>query len=66
MNTKVISKINGPVVIAEGDADFAMHDMVKVGKQRLMGEVIKLEKKTATIQVYEDTSGMRIGEEVYG
>lgn len=66
MNTKVISKINGPVVIAEGDADFAMHDMVKVGKQKLMGEVIKLDKKSATIQVYEDTSGMKIGEEVYG
>ena len=66
MSTKVISKINGPVVIAEGDADFAMHDMVKVGKQKLMGEVIKLDKKSATIQVYEDTSGMKIGEEVYG
>ena len=64
MNTKVISRINGPVVIAEGEADFAMHDIVKVGKQNLMGEVIKIEGKSVTIQVYEDSSGMQIGEEV--
>ena len=66
MNTKVISKINGPVIVAEGDADFAMHDIVKVGSQKLMGEVIKIDGKKATIQVYEETSGMKIGEEVEG
>ncbi len=66
MSTKIISKINGPVVVATGDADFAMHDIVKVGNEQLIGEVIKIEGKNATIQVYEETSGMKIGEEVIG
>ena len=64
MELKKISKINGPVIIATGKDDFAMHDLVYIGKNNLMGEVIKLEGKSATIQCYEDTSGMKIGEEV--
>ena len=64
MELKKIIKINGPVIVATGDADFAMHDMVYIGKNRLLGEVIKIEKNDVTIQCYEDTSGMKIGEDV--
>ncbi len=61
---KQIISINGPVVIAEGKKDFAMHDMVLVGSLELLGEVIKIDKNSAIIQVYEDTSGLKIGEKV--
>ena len=64
MEPKKITKINGPVIIATGDESFAMHDMVYIGVHRLLGEVINLDGKSATIQCYEDTSGMKIGEEV--
>lgn len=63
-NIKEIISINGPVVMAKGSGDFAMHDMVKVGNIQLLGEVIKLDKDIATIQVYEETTGLRIGEKV--
>ena len=61
---KKIISINGPVVVSIGKADFAMHDMVKVGDLKLLGEVIKLEGDSAIIQVYEDTTGLKIGEDV--
>lgn len=64
MNEKKIISINGPVVKAKGISDFAMHDMVKVGNRKILGEVIKLEKDIATIQVYEDTTGLKIDEPV--
>ena len=64
MNEKKIVSINGPVVKAKGTADFAMHDMVYVGEKRILGEVIKLENDIATIQVYEDTTGLKIYEPV--
>ena len=63
-NSKQIISINGPVVIAKGTGDFAMHEMVFVGIHRLLGEVIKLEKDTVTIQVYEETAGIKIGEDI--
>ncbi len=66
MQKKFIISINGPVLEAEGEGDFAMHDMVQVGKDKIIGEVIKLNKNKATIQVYEDTNGLKIGEEVIG
>ena len=66
MQKKFIISINGPVVECKGDGDFAMHDMVYVGKDEIIGEVIKLTKDIATIQVYEETSGLRIGEVVIG
>ena len=62
MENKKIISINGPVILAKGEADFAMHDMVFVGNKKLLGEVIKLEKDIATIQVYENTSGLKIDE----
>lgn len=63
-NSKQIISINGPVIIAKGNQDFSMHDMVLVGEKKLLGEVIKLKKDSATIQVYEETSGLKIGEDV--
>ena len=54
-----IAKITGPVVVADGMTGARMYDIVRVGTQGLMGEVIRLEGDTATIQVYEDTSGLR-------
>ncbi len=59
-----ISKITGPVVVAEGMTGSRMYDVVRVGKAGLMGEVIRLEGDLATIQVYEDTSGLTFGEVV--
>ena len=64
LKSKYIVSINGPVVLARGEADFAMHDMVFVGDKKILGEVIKLEKDVSTIQVYEDTVGLKIGQEV--
>jgi len=66
LQKKFIISINGPVIEAEGEGDFAMHDMVQVGQYKIIGEVIKLNKNIATIQVYEDTNGIKIGEEVIG
>lgn len=59
----VIYRIAGPVVIAEGIAA-RMYDVVRVGKERLMGEIIQINENRATIQVYEDTSGIKPGEPV--
>ena len=64
LESKYIVSINGPVVLARGEADFAMHDMVLVGDKKILGEVIKLDKDVSTIQVYEDTVGLKIGQEV--
>jgi V/A-type H+/Na+-transporting ATPase subunit A len=57
-------RIAGPVVAAEGLASTAMYDVVRVGQAALVGEVIRLEGARATIQVYEDTSGLRVEEPV--
>ncbi|MDR1689863.1 MAG: V-type ATP synthase subunit A [Clostridiales bacterium] len=55
----IIAGINGPVVAAKGCDDFRMSETVYVGKSRLIGEVIKITKEEATIQVFEDTSGLK-------
>ncbi len=57
-----IYRISGPVVIAAGLDNPNMYDVVRVGKEELIGEIIKLEKGMATVQVYEDTSGLRPGD----
>lgn len=57
-------KIAGPVVDADGMAGAAMYDVVKVGKEKLTGEIIKMIGDVATIQVYEDTAGLKPGEPV--
>ena len=64
MITGTISKITGPVVVAQGMLGARMYDVVRVGQQGLMGEVIRLEGDLATIQVYEDTSGLTIDDVV--
>lgn len=60
----VLTKIAGPVVVAEGMSGARMFDVVKVGKLELIGEIIRLSGDTATIQVYEDTAGLCPGEKV--
>ncbi len=66
MQKKKIVQVNNSVILAKGDGDFAMHDVVRVGNLKLLGEVIKIQKDIATIQVYENTTGLKIGEEVLG
>jgi V/A-type H+-transporting ATPase subunit A len=58
--------VNGPVVKANYMEDFMVREMVMVGEKKLIGEIISLEKGLGTIQVYEETSGLRIGEKVQG
>ena len=62
--TGKIYGINGPVIYLKGKNGVKMSEMVYVGKERLVGEVISLDKDLTTIQVYEETSGLRPGEEV--
>ncbi|RHV31740.1 V-type ATP synthase subunit A [Ruminococcus sp. OM05-10BH] len=62
--TGKIYGINGPVIYLKGNTGFGMSEMVYVGKDHLVGEVIALDKDRTTIQVYEETSGLRPGEEV--
>lgn len=64
MQTKKIISINGPVILAKGDGDFSMHDIVYIGKEQILGDVIKINKDIVTIQVYENTTGLKIGEDV--
>jgi V/A-type H+/Na+-transporting ATPase subunit A len=59
-----IAKITGPVVTAQGMTGTKMYDVVRVGQEGLMGEIIRLEADHATIQVYEDTSGLKVGDMV--
>ncbi len=64
--TGTIHGINGPVIYLKGSPGFAMSEMVYVGKERLVGEVIRLTSDTTTIQVFEETTGLRPGELVEG
>lgn len=64
--TGVIYGINGPVVSLLGDSGFQMNEMVYVGREKLVGEVIGLTSEKTTIQVYEETSGIKPGEIVTG
>lgn len=64
--TGVIYGINGPVVSLLGDSGFQMNEMVHVGQEKLVGEVIGLNSEKTTIQVYEETSGIKPGETVTG
>ena len=64
MNKKVIYGINGPVVTVKETEGFSMQEMVYVGNERLVGEVIGIKDDTTTIQVYEVTTGLKPGEPV--
>ena len=65
MAQNLIYSINGPVVTIKGKTDLSMMEMVYVGDNRLVGEVIRMNSEAATIQVYEETSGLAPGQEVY-
>ena len=62
--TGKIYGINGPVIYIKGQTDFKMSEMVYVGEENLVGEVISLSKDRTTIQVYEETTGLKPGETV--
>jgi len=59
-----ISRISGPVIEADGMRGAKMYDVVRVGEENLLGEIIRLNENIATIQVYEDTNGLKPGEKV--
>jgi V/A-type H+-transporting ATPase subunit A len=64
MKAGKIVKVSGPLIIADGMADCKMYDVVRVSRKRLIGEIIELRGDLASIQVYEETSGLGPGEEV--
>ena len=63
MSGKIV-KVSGPLVVATGLSDANMSDVVRVGPQRLIGEILTMKGDTASIQVYEETSGLGPGAEV--
>ena len=65
-NQNIINGINGPVVTVKDARSFSMMEMVFVGNERLVGEVIGITDKFTTIQVYEETTGLTLGEPIYG
>ncbi|EPH08724.1 V-type ATP synthase subunit A [Facklamia hominis] len=64
MSTGIITEISGPLVKAKGMADASIREIVYVGKMHLTGEILEMHKDVASIQVYEETSGLQPGEEV--
>ncbi len=64
--TGIIYGINGPIVYLKGDPGFKMNELVYVGTENLVGEVIGLTSERTTIEVYEETSGLKPGESVTG
>lgn len=60
-----IIKVAGPLIVAENMADAKMYDVVRVSEEGLIGEIIELRGDKASIQVYEETSGLGVGESVY-
>lgn len=63
--TGIISSINGPVVRCTQTEGFRLREMVLVGEKRLIGEIIEISPQGATLQVYEETDGLKLGEAVY-
>ena len=59
-----VARVAGPVIIAEGMLGSQMYEVVRVGSQGLIGEIIRIEGDRATVQVYEETAGIRPGETV--
>ncbi len=64
MSKGIITKVAGPLVVADGMRDANMFDVVRVSNQRLIGEIIEMHGDKASIQVYEETSGLGTGEPV--
>ena len=61
-----VRRVNGPVIEVMGITDAQMFELVRVGQEQLIGELIKLEADSAVVQVYEDTTGIAPGDLVYG
>ncbi|MFC2386984.1 MAG: V-type ATP synthase subunit A, partial [Treponema socranskii subsp. buccale] len=59
-----ITRISGPIVFAEGLDECGLYDVVDVGEKKLIGEIIRQNKGKATVQVYEDDTGMHVGEKI--
>ena len=57
----IVTKVSGPLVVAEGLEDANVSDVVRVGNQRLIGEILNMTGDSASIQVYEETSGLGPG-----
>ena len=64
--TGIIYGVNGPVIYLKGDTGFKISEMVYVGPEKLVGEVIGLKKHMTTVQVFEETTGLKPGETVTG
>ena len=65
MSEGKIIRVSGPLVVAENMKGSRMYDVVYVGEERLLGEIIELEKDLASIQVYEETEGIGVGQPVF-
>ena len=65
MKSGKIIKVSGPLVVASGMEDANVYDVVEVSKDKLIGEVIEMRGDKASIQVYEETTGIGPGDEVY-
>ena len=61
-----VKRVNGPVLIVKGITDAQMMELVHVGEMRIVGEIVKLNGDEATLQVYEDATGIAPGDNVYG
>jgi V-type H+-transporting ATPase subunit A len=59
-----VMKVSGPLVVADNMAGSQMYEVVRVGNDKLVGEIIRLEGDTASVQVYEDTSGLTVGDPI--
>jgi V/A-type H+-transporting ATPase subunit A len=66
MDIGKIIKVSGPLVQAEGMKTSKMFDVVRVGEEKLIGEIIRIEGDIASIQVYEETEGLKVGDPVFG
>ena len=65
IKTGTIVKVSGPLIVAENMAEARIYDVVQVSEKKLIGEIIEMRDDEASIQVYEDTSGLGPGEPVY-
>ncbi|MBQ3838027.1 MAG: V-type ATP synthase subunit A, partial [Treponema sp.] len=64
MTRGTIERVSGPIIFAKGLEGAGLYDVVNVGKKKLMGEIIRQNQGSATIQVYEDVTGLKVGEEI--
>ena len=64
--TGIIYGVNGPVIYLKGDSGFKISEMVYVGPEHLVGEIIGLKKGMTTVQVFEETTGLKPGDTVTG